>query len=149
MYKKFTCAKAVTFGLLLLCVSMLVLFLAVGYPWISGNIHSMADLISRIFLGIIVPAFSLWLWFGTFYTIEQDNLTARSGPQVFKIPVSQITHIRLNQKTIGGLWKPTLSWNSIKLEYKGFDSINISPERQDEFLSELMKINPDIEIKPE
>lgn len=147
MYKKFTCVKAVTFGLLLLSASMLMLFLAVVYPWISGNIHSLADLISRIFLGMILPVFSLWMWFGTFYTIEKDILIARSGPQVFKIPVGQISTVRLNQKTFGSLWKPTLSWNSIKVEYNKSDSVVISPEKQDEFISELLKINPGIEIK--
>ena len=52
-----------------------------------------------------------------------------------------------SQKTFGSLWKPTLSWNSIKVEYNKSDSVVISPEKQDEFISELLKINPGIEIK--
>jgi len=147
MYKKFTSVKALTFGLLLCFVSTLILFMAVGYPLISGNIHSMADLISRLLLGMIVPAFSLWRWFGTFYKIEKDILSARSAQEVYEIPVSQISAIRLNQKTIGALWKPTLSWNSIQVEYNKSDSVNISPAKQDEFIAELLKINPGIEIR--
>jgi hypothetical protein len=147
MSKKFRSVKAVTFGLFLLCISLLILFLAAGYPWISGNIHSMSDLVSRIFMGMVIPSFSLWMWFGTSYTIEKDILTARCGPQVFKIHVSLISVVRLNQKTIGALWKPTLSWNSMQVEYNKSDSVFISPEKQDEFIAELLKINPGIEIR--
>ena len=89
------------------------------------------------------------MWFGTYYIIEKEILTARSGPQVFKILVSQISVVRLNQQTFGALWKPTLSWNSIKVEYNKFETVNISPENQDEFITELLKINPGIEVKKE
>jgi hypothetical protein len=147
MSKKFTSVKALTFGLFLICINLAILFLAVGYPWISGNIHSMSDLLARIFMGMVLPSFSLWIWFGTSYTLDKDILTAKSGPQVFKIPVSLISVVRLNQKIIGGLWKPTLSWNSIQIEYNKFDSVFISPEKQDVFIEELLKINPGIEIR--
>ena len=55
--------------------------------------------------------------------------------------------IRLNQKTIGGTIKPTLSWNSIEIRYKKHRSVFVTPERQDEFVGRLKSINDKIEIK--
>jgi hypothetical protein len=66
---------------------------------------------------------------------------------IFKIPIDQISVIKLNQKTIGGLWKPTTSWNSIQIEYNKFDSVFISPVDQEEFIAELLRINPKIQVK--
>ncbi len=55
--------------------------------------------------------------------------------------------IRLNQKTIGGTWKLTLSWNCMEIKYKKSRSIYITPERQDDFIHQLKTINHNIEIK--
>ena len=144
---KFSCVKSVSFGIFLLFFSLLILFLALVLQWYSGNIHTSSDLIARILFVSIIPFFSLWIWFGTYYVIDNEILIARSGPIKFKIPVGQITVIRLNQKTIVGLWKPTTSWNSIQVEYNKFDSVFISPLNQGEFIKELLKINPGIAIK--
>lgn len=55
--------------------------------------------------------------------------------------------IRLNQKTIGGTIKPTLSWNSMEIKYKEYRSVFITPGRKDDFLGPLKRINDKIEIK--
>jgi len=144
---KFRCVKSVSFGIFLFFFSLLIPFLAIALPWYSGNMHTSSDLITRILFASIIPLFSLWIWFGTYYVIENEMLIARSGPIIFKIPVGQISVIRLNQKTIVGLWKPTTSWNSIQVEYNKFDSVFISPVNQEEFIAELLKINPGIGLK--
>lgn len=147
MSKRFSCVKSPSFGIFLISVSLLIPILAIALPWYTGDIHSNVDLIARTFFAFILPLLSLWIWFGTYYVIDNEILITQSGPMIFKIPVSQISVIRLNQKTIGGLWKPTTSWNSIQIEYNKFDSVYISPVKEDEFISELRRINPGIVVK--
>lgn len=144
---KFKCVKSVSFGIFLFFFSLLILFLAIALPWYSGDIHSSTDLIPRILFASIIPLLGLWIWFGTYYVIDNEVLITRSGPMIFKIPIDLISVIRLNQKTIGGLWKPTTSWNSIQIEYNKFDSVFISPVDQEEFIAELLRINPKIQVK--
>jgi hypothetical protein len=147
MALKFTCVKSFSFGIFLVAVSLVILLLAIALPWLSRDIHSFTVSIVRVLSVLIMPLLGLWIWFGTYYVIENEMLVARSGPMIFKIPVSKISVIRLNQKTIGGIWKPTTSWNSIQIEYNKFDSVFISPVNQEEFITELLKINPGICLK--
>jgi hypothetical protein len=146
---KFACVKSVSFGIFLISVSLLMIFLAIIIPWYAGNFHSFYGFFVSILFASIIPSLALWIWFGTYYVIGNDILIARSGPMIFKIPVSQISVVRLNQKTIGGLWKPTTSWISIQIEYNKFDSVFISPVNQAEFIAELLKFNPAIVVKQE
>lgn len=147
MPRKFSSVRSVAFGLFLLSACLLIIFLAIILPWFTGNVHTITELIIRILFALILPFYSLWIWLGTSYITDGEMLTARSGPMVFKIPIRNITAIRLNQKTIGALWKPTTSWNSIQIEYDKSDSVFISPSDQEGFIAELLTINRDIEIK--
>jgi hypothetical protein len=147
MALKYPSVKSTSFGIFLIFVSLLIIFLAIILPWYTGNIHSIYEFLISILFASIIPSFALWIWLGTYYIIDNEVLITRSGPMIFKIPVGQISVIRLNQKTIGGLWKPTTSWNSIQIEYNKFDSVFISPVNQEEFITELLKINPRIGLK--
>ncbi len=147
MSKKFTSVKSLSFGIFLLSASLLIIFLAIVLPLYSGDIHSTAELTTRILFALIIPVFALWIWIDTNYIIEEKVLTAKSGPMVFKIRISDISVIRLNQKTIGALWRPALSWKSIQIEYNKSDSVFISPSEQERFIAELLLINRDIEIR--
>ena len=108
---------------------------------------SIAGLIISIFITTIVVGLFLWIWFDTNYVIDNGLLIAKSGPMIWKVQISEIIFIRLNQKTIGGNWKPTLSWNCIEIRYKKYRSIFITPERQDDFIRQIKQINDKIEIK--
>jgi hypothetical protein len=85
---------------------------------------------------------------GTHYSINENILKLRWGPFFWNINILEIVFIRLNQKTIGGFWKPTLSWNSIEIRYKRSKSVFISPNPEEEFISDLRSTNQNIEIKP-
>ena len=147
MTKKFNSVKSLSVGIMLLSLSLLMIFLALVLPWYKGNIHTFLELAVQILFSLIIPGYSLWMWFGTNYVIADELLTARSGPMVFKVPINQITVIRLNQNAFGGLWKLSTSWKSVLIEYNKTESVFISPVNQDEFFAVLMKINPSIEIK--
>ncbi len=147
MEAKYTCKKSTSFGLLLLITCVFIGFVAIGLPLFMNGAMSISVLLASVIFTVVVYGFFLWVWFGTIYIIGHDVLIAQSGPMKWKVPIKDILFIRLNQKTIGGTWKPTLSWDCIEIRYKKYRAIFISPEKQESFINQLKTINDQIEIK--
>ena len=146
MPKKYLCERGLSFGLFLLVSSLILLGVAYGLPLLLNKTYSINDfLISSI---IVIPLLGvfLWCWLDTYYLIDNDKLIIKYGPFMWRVAIQKITIIRLNQKTIGGTWKLTLSWDSIEIRYSD-RSIYITPQNQDSFLTELKHLNNKIEIK--
>jgi hypothetical protein len=125
-----------------------LIIIAVAYCPMLFDTYSFTELIISSLIVILVSGLFLRIWFGTYYIIDDEILIAISGPLKWRIPIHEIAFIRLNQRTIGGTWKPTLSWDSIEIRYRKSKSIFITPDNQTEFLSDLKKINNEIVIKP-
>jgi hypothetical protein len=145
MKHKFPSKKSRIFGFLLLIVSVFIILVGIVSPIIEA-----VSILEIVFLTLIsgfVVGLFLWCWLATYYVVENENLIVRLGPFVWKIFIKDISLIRLNQKTIGGTWKPTLSWNSIEIKYQSRRSIFVSPENEEGFLERLLVINKAIEIK--
>jgi len=147
MDTKFTVKKSNSFGYFLLISAIVIGFVAIGLPLISGDSFNIAGLVVGLIITVLISGLFLWIWLDTYYTIDNEILIAKSGPLIWRVPIREISYVRLNQKTIGGTWKPTLSWNCIEIRYKKYRSIFITPEKQDEFLGQLEQINDKIEIK--
>lgn len=124
----FAVRKSNSIGYFLWISSIVIGFVGIGLPLLIVDSISISELIISISIDTIVVGLFLWIWYDTNYTIDNDLLIAKSGPMVWKIPINEISYIRLNQKTFGGTWKPTLSWNCIEIKYKKYRSIYISPE---------------------
>lgn len=143
--KKFACKKDLSFGMLVLISGLLIWAL-----FILSFLTASSDPLEYIVPGLIafvVSGFFLWGWMGTFYLLDKEKLTARSGPFRWKIPVQDIRYIRLNQKTIGGTWKPTLAWDCIEIRYGRSRAVFITPLDEKGFLSAVKDLNHDIQIK--
>ncbi|MGX7666105.1 PH domain-containing protein [Flavobacterium pedocola] len=100
----------------------------------------------KIFLGV-VGALILWILLDTNYKIEDNHLYYCSGPIRGKIDILKINKIE-NVKTwyVTSLLKPGLGSYGLTITYNKFDDIYISPKNKSEFLAELLKINPNIQI---
>jgi len=81
----------------------------------------------------------------TYYQIEENHLIARSGPIKLTIKILEIKSIK----------SPTTAWvgmrlaksrNGMTIRYKSYSEVYISPEKEDQFISTLKKINPDIDL---
>lgn len=101
-----------------------------------------------IFLGVI-SLLILWMLFDTKYQIKGNDLLYFCGPIRGKIDILQIHKIE-NVKTwwVGSTLKPALGSYGLTVYYNKFDDIYISPKRKSEFVGELLKINPNIQIIP-
>jgi hypothetical protein len=59
----------------------------------------------------------------------------------------EIKSIRKIYRTNNPLSSPALSLDRLAIVYNKFDEILISPKERNEFIDELLKINPSIEIQ--
>lgn len=144
---EFQAEKSAGFGLFLLAVGLLVLFLSVGLPLITIDGLNSITMLIKCFITFIVNGFFLWCWLSTYYKFDNKTLIVKCGPFRWLLPIKEIKSIRLNQNTFGGIIKPTLSWKCIEIDYSDNKTISISPKNQDRFLDILKDINNEISIK--
>jgi hypothetical protein len=147
MNEQFKSRKSTGFGSILILVSALIVILFFGLPIISKKPIDQIALIIELFFTILVTGLFVWVWTTTFYAIDKESLRVKSGPFHWQILIQDIKIIRLNQSTVGGIIKPTLSWNCIEIEYGKHKTISISPTNQNRFIHILLDRNKEIEIK--
>ncbi len=137
MDTKFAVRKSNSFGYVLLISGIVIAFAAIGLPLLTDNSFNITGSIAGLIITTLVSGLFLWIWIGANYIIDNDFLIAKSGPLIWRVPIREISYVRLNQKTIGGTWKPTLSCNCIEIRYKKYRSIFITPKRQEDFINQL------------
>lgn len=93
---------------------------------------------------LVTLLFIVHLLTTTFYQIEGNNLQIKSGFIVNKLIA--IDSIRKIQKSNSLFSSPAASLDRLEVFYNKYDSVLISPKYKQEFLAELWKINPAIEI---
>lgn len=100
-------------------------------------------LIDVVFVGICV-ALMFDMLFHTDYTIRGDKLEIRCGI-LFRmtVPVSRIIEIS-HKSTM--LSSPALSAKRIGIRYGRKNWVYVSPQNQENFISDLRSINPEITI---
>ena len=147
MNEKFKSKRSKGFGALLLITSVLFLFLGFGLPLILKQSFDLIELVFKTLIIILVLGLFIWIWTGTYYTIDKEKLVAKYGPFRFLVLIQEIKTIRTDQNTIGGIIKPTLSWKCIEIEYGKYKTLSISPENQDRFINTMTDLNKEIKIK--
>jgi hypothetical protein len=135
----FKSSKAIWVSLIILGVVGLMIFNVVQVITDQSN-----DPFYLIFTALIT-ALLLWVWFGTYYIIENQQLKYRSGPINGAIAIESIRKITVGKTSFVGL-KPSLDMRGCVLAYNKYDEIYLSPKNQSLFVQELVKINPAIEV---
>ena len=108
-----------------------------GYPIIDGILTN-EYFLSAIFASVLVLFFLLSKTIK--YRIEGENL------MIWNTKI-EIKSIRKIYRTNNPLSSPALSLDRLAIVYNKFDEILISPKERNEFIDELLKINPSIEIQ--
>ena len=103
---------------------------------------------SKSWLGLLVNiavlAFILHLFFNTNYTIEGHLLTVKSGFLYNStIDIGTITKV---SETNNPISSPAISLDRLEIRYGSHNSVIISPRDKQDFLDQLLKINPKISI---
>jgi hypothetical protein len=83
------------------------------------------------------PAFVLWSFYGTSYTLLADQLRIRSGPFRFRVPLAEITAVAPSRSPMSS---PACSLDRLEIRYRGDRSrMLISPEDKAGFLEALRR----------
>ncbi|WP_216827555.1 PH domain-containing protein [Alkalihalobacterium elongatum] len=95
-------------------------------------------------IAIPIAGFMVWLWFGTGYLLTDKQLKIKYGPFNKTINIADISKIN---KTKNPLSAPALSINRLEIVYgKFYDFTLISPVEERQFILELLKENPNIQL---
>jgi len=97
------------------------------------------------FLPILLSAgFTLWIWFGTGYTITETHLIIRSAFFSWRYPLAEITRVR---PTRNPLASPALSLNRLEIRTRKGLCPLISPADREGFLKLLRERCPQADIR--
>lgn len=100
---------------------------------------------NTIMIGII--SMIIWILLDTKYNINEEILYYYSGPFRGKININSIRKIEHHSGLIVPVtYKPALDTKGLIIHYNSFDDIYISPNQEEIFIQELLKINPNIKV---
>lgn len=104
---------------------------------------------SKSWLGLliilVVLAFILHLFLNTNYTIEGHQLIVKSG--FLYNSTIDIQTISKVSETNNPLSSPAISLDRLEIRYGSHNSVIISPREKQDFLDQLLQINPEISIQ--
>ena len=131
----------VSYGLLL------VIFLVFYGPFVPDLINK--ELNSKMLMTIglltLLFAFILHMFFKTRYIIDDNKLKIKCGFIPYKpIDIATIKEVARTKSIISS---PAPSFDRIVIKYGKFDEIIISPKDKQNFVKDLLKINPKINNK--
>jgi len=131
---------------------IVVLVIGVGTFWplfLEGGTELPVVLIlTSIFL--IVISFILWSVFSVKYVFYQDYLFIKGGPFRSRIPYEKITKVSSTTAIFTG-YRMLSSRDGIEIFYKtaALGSVKLSPRDKREFITELKRRCPNIQIQDE
>ena len=112
---------------------------------VRNNVTAVIVLISTF---LLVISFLLWANFSATYIFEKDYLVIKSGPFRYRIPYKNITKVSPTTAIFSG-HKALSSRDALEIFNKTtfYGSIKISPKRKKEFMTELIKRCPSLQIQ--
>ena len=122
-----------------------IVIIMVGLLYV-GMTKEQVTILPVIILGSVITMI-LWTLLDTRYVIKRHFLLYRSGPFRGRIDIQKIKKI----KYFSGLYvpvtmKPALDTKGFIITYNNIEDVYVSPVHREIFLTELLKINPGIEV---
>ena len=99
-------------------------------------------------MALLITVLFAWIWFDTAYILTDGFLVYRSGPLRGKIPIETISEIHGHVHSWSGI-RPALSFEYLKIRYKGSREVFIAPREEQSFIEDLKKHNPTIVVRNE
>jgi len=90
--------------------------------------------VSMVFLAAVLVC---WIFISTYYELRQDQLVARCGPFIWRVPLAEVTAVRESSSARSG---PALSMDRLEIVYRGGRVLVISPADKAGFLAALRRL---------
>lgn len=131
--------KCLLLVLLLTIVTVLVL------SWVDNEMPLSQKLWLTTLL-LFIGGLINWMFRSTTYEITKTDFLYSYGFISGKIPIEKIHQLEVNKTLWVGFNKPATALNGIIVKYNIFDEIYISPEDNEAFVKELLRLNPDLVV---
>ena len=108
--------------------------------WFRFGMLSMLSL----FIGLLIS-----VRYNTYYFFTESEMIWVTGPFKGKINLSKVVKISKAKSwtDISAGTKPILSRKCLLIRYSKYDDLPVSPEREQEFIQEMIQINPNIKLE--
>lgn len=103
-------------------------------------------MIGTAILCLVVNIWLIWALVSTRYIMDQDFVHYHFGPQKGKVRIDEIKEISVGVTQWAGMRKVALAQNGLIIKYK-YKTVYISPLTNEDFVKELLKVNPRIRVK--
>ena len=144
MNKNYKSEKDFFIALIIWAPTLLLFLIAIARIFTFSDSLKIIPAHFIVFGSILFFNFSAIVWFLTDYKIRNSILTIRFG--LFRIYHMKIDNIIEIKKVIFSKRAPALSKKQILLKSKTGFEIAISPKNEKDFINQLMKINPNINL---
>jgi hypothetical protein len=128
-------------GFLFPTVIILVLTLIFKVTYLSDG-KLLGPIIIICMIAFIAPMF-----LRTYYIITDDNKLKIVSGYFYNKTIELVDIVRISDAKGDGANGPALSMDRIEIKYGIDKTVLLSPENKDDFIEEMLKINPNIEIK--
>lgn len=119
--------------LVVLGLSAVAVYVVALVPLFMADIVGVVKVVTAALLILTVVLVS-WVYLGTYYVVEADEINVRSGPFRWRISIAEIHRISLTRAP----WSsPALSLDRLRIDYGDGKWILLSPERREEFIHSL------------
>jgi len=125
----------------------IVIWTLIGmFGWVFyHSIQQPVDLLGIILMPLMIYLLSA-IWFHTQYKLEKERLNILYVPLKKSIQIQDIHSVC---HTKNPFVAPALSMNRIEINYGKYKTIQIAPNNINQFIHELQKMNPQIQMKNE
>ena len=96
-------------------------------------------------ISTISSAYFCLIFFTMRYVIDDEYLLIRT--KFFPSQKVALQNIRKIEESNSILAAPAFSFDRLEIIYNKYDSILVSPENKEQFIADLLNVNPEIEIK--
>lgn len=96
-------------------------------------------------ISTISSAYFCLIFFTMRYVIDDEYLLIRT--KFFPSQKVALQDIRKIEESNSILAAPAFSFDRLEILYNKYDSILVSPENKEQFIADLLNVNPEIEIK--
>lgn len=127
------------FPILILGKSILLVTFIISKIFNNGISITPIVIISSILIFIV------WVHFSTRYEITSSKLNYKSGFLNGDIDISKIKEI-IDGKTLWIGIRPATATKGLIVKFNHYDEVYISPKTNQDFIQEILKINPTIKI---
>jgi len=126
---------------IMLGTTLLAILLPLNEPDLTAKLTGLGFAL----LMLLLTAFCIHFFLATYYVVDRGVLIIHAGV-LYKQKKIFLASIRKIEKTRNPISAPAPSLDRLEIFYNKFDSVVISPKDKPGFISDLIQLNPEIEV---